>query len=120
MDNKNENPAEGFNARELSVNDINEVSGGSMLESINVDYNMYRAGISVKNCAFSKDTYWIGDTPISKETAEALRKASEDLWIKKYSESCDLVGFIKEWKGILRERTGIEWDGKIGMMHHGL
>ena len=100
--------------RELTRNEIDTVSGGGFYESYYGDANLYRAGISYVNCAFTLDEYWIGDTRISKDTAIAMRERSMKIWQDKYSESGNLVGFIKEWRMILLNEYGIKWDGKCG------
>lgn len=100
--------------KELRKEELEIVAGGGFYESVYVDENTYRAGISFKSCVFTRDEYWIGSTRISKELAGLLRERSKDIWMRKYSQSGDLVGFIREWKQILKSDYGIEWDGKTG------
>ena len=108
------NTTKDLTMRELNHDEIGAVSGGGFYESAYGDENLYRAGISYVNCAITRDEYWIGSTRISKDTAITMRERSMKIWKDKYSESGDLVGFIKEWRKILLYEYNISWDGKCG------
>lgn len=112
------------NKMELNQEDLDSVSGGSIFEadigwSWKAKYaDYYRLGICQTKGTFTADVYSIaspnGRIYLAKDTAETILKDGTNLWRSSYRESGDLVGFWREWKGILKNKYGIEWDGSIG------
>lgn len=101
----------------LTEEEAFKVCGGNILESEigGAKYiDIYRAGVSFKKSFFGDDEFYIGGTRISKETADNIVRQSRVLWISKYMDSGDLVGFTKEWKAVLMNDYGVTWDGIMG------
>ena len=99
--------------RELTFKELEEVAGGHPFEECFGDNDLYRAGVTYKNTVFGSDEYYIGSRKISKDLARKLRQRSPSIW-KKYSAKGDYVGYAREWKAILLDEYGIEWDGQLG------
>ena len=105
------------NNKMVALNDdvLSRVCGGSFWEGeIGDKYiDIYRAGVTYVNTAFTADKFYIGSKQISKEYADKLVSRSMKLWKQSYEKSGDLIGFTREWKSILASE-GIEWDGRMG------
>ena len=110
--------------KELTAEELSTVNGGGFWEGEagggkGVKYSDYwRCGISFKACAFTRDEYYIGGTRISKDKAETIVLHGNEVW-KKYKDSADLVGFTREWKQILNNTYGIQWNGACGSKSFG-
>lgn len=104
----------------LTDEELSTVCGGSCLESeIGSDdgckyIDIYRSGVTYVNCAFGADEFYVGSKRISKDLANELTVSGRNLWRDKYAKAGDLVGFTKEWRMILKNTYGIDWDGKMG------
>ncbi len=104
----------------LTDEELSTVSGGSFWESeIGSEdrckyIDIYRSGVTYVNCAFGSDEFYVGSKRISKDLANEITVAGRNLWRDKYESSADMVGFTKEWKMILANKYGINWDGKMG------
>ena len=103
----------------LTSEELDMVNGGSFWESEagggqGVKYiDLYRCGISFKNCAFTRDEYSVGGVRITKEQATKIVLHGNQIWAK-YKNSGDLVAFSREWKGILKETYNLNWNGEMG------
>lgn len=104
----------GIYNKELKLGILDTVSGGQPFECSYNGTDLERAGITYQNVIFGKDRYYIGKHRITKELAKTLMDRSVDLWNDKYAESGDLVGFIREWRGVLSSEYGLQWDGSFG------
>ena len=100
--------------RLLSTEETEIVAGGHPFEESFADEKLYRAGISFTNCIFGSDEFRIGSTEISKDLARTLRTRSANLWKERYAANADLVGYIREWKGVLADNYSISWNGLLG------
>ena len=106
--------------QEMDQQQMKTVAAGSCIEEGGIaGWDAYRAGITCNINFFSGDTFSIGGTQISKEKAKLLKDESTAIWKSKYAEAGDLVGFIREWKGILISKYGIQWNGRVGTMNRG-
>lgn len=115
MEHKEEN-----GMQEMDQEQLETVAAGNCLEAGGIaGWDAYRAGITCDINFFTGDKYSIGGTQISKDKAILLKQESKALWSSKYAEAGDLVGFIREWRGILSSKYGIQWNGQIGTMHRG-
>ena len=103
-----------YERRILTAEETERVAGGHPFEESFADENLYRAGVSFTNTIFGSDEFRIGSTGISKDLARALRSRSSTLWKKNYAANADLVGYIREWKGVLANEYGISWNGVLG------
>jgi hypothetical protein len=103
----------------LTNEELNKISGGSFWESEagggeGVKYiDLYRCGISFKNCAFTSDEYSINGVRITKEKATQIVLHGNTIW-NRHKEKGDLVAFSREWKAILKNYYGINWNGEMG------
>lgn len=106
--------------KKISMEEASMICGGYIGESeigseARCKYiDIYRSGITYVGCFFGYDEFYIGSRRISKNLADELTVKGRDLWEKNYRESGDLVGFTREWKMILTNDYGINWDGKMG------
>ena len=106
-------------ANELNQETLETVAGGQPFESSFGGSTLYRSGVSYANTVFGSDVYTIKNSQhqpvgISKDTAWNLREESEKLWKSKYADSADFIGYAREWKQILADKHGIDWDGSLG------
>lgn len=103
---------------ELTDEELSAVCGGTFLEGEicigGKRIDIYRAGVTYVNCAFGADEFYIGNKRISKALANEITLYGLEVWRNKYAASGDLIGFTKEWKEVLRNNYGIEWDGRMG------
>ena len=76
--------------------------------------DIYRAGVTYVNCAFGNDEFYINSRRISKDLANTIVVEAYDVWVKKYRDNGDLVGFTREWQQTLMTKWSISWDGKMG------
>lgn len=106
--------------QEMDQQEMETVAAGTCLEAGGIaGWAAYRAGITCNINFFNGDTFFIGSTQISKDQAASLKAESTAIWNSKYAEAGDLVGFIREWKGILNSKYGIQWNGRVGTMNRG-
>ena len=90
-----------------------DVAGGHPFEDCFGDDDLHRAGVTYVNTVFGDDEYYIGSTRISKDLARKLREHSRQVW-RNYSASGKLVDYCREWKLILANQYGIDWNGVLG------
>ena len=99
---------------ELPMELMECVAGGHPFEEAFYDTALYRAGVSFVNVIFGSDKFYVNDQKISKDTAKELRKKSSELWKEHYAESGDYVAYAREWKKILKDEYGLNWNGLMG------
>lgn len=102
----------------LTPEEMAQVSGATILEEKFADYDLYRAGIVLKEHFFDDDEFFINSRKISKSLAKSLRERSGKVW-NQYQASGDYVGYAREWKSILANEYGISWNGELGC-HKGI
>lgn len=102
-----------YTIKELFFNEMEDVAGGHPFEDCFGDDDLHRAGVTYVNTVFGDDEYYIGSTRISKDLARKLREHSRQVW-RNYSASGKLVDYCREWKLILANQYGIDWNGVLG------
>ena len=99
---------------EMTMAEMESVAGGHPFEEAFYDTALYRAGVSFVNVVFGDDEFYVNGRRISKSTAKELRERSSKLWKAKYAESGDYVAYAREWKEILDDDYGLNWNGLMG------
>ncbi len=99
---------------EVDLDTLSTAAGGHPFEECFYDKALYRAGVSFANTIFGSDEFYVNGTQISKDLARTLRAESTKVWNERYASSGDLVGYLREWKGTMKNKYGLDWNGQLG------